>query len=279
MRTTGGTLRALGILLLAGAAAAWLISRGPAASPRAQAPATPARAPSPLAPTSAAPSGRETETRLAALVAPRTSSPSPKTNVIDDYSNGQPQGFEGTGVQARHQVPRSPLESAPGYYPPDDPESLAAVTGRRAAAAALDVEFQGGAASLEDLARSLLAGIETKDERALHALRLARLEYETILWPEFPQSRPVTHIPFDEVWAFTTTQSLAGAGRAIGAYGGRPLTLLRVEARPMSYRNFTLYRDVKIVVRDSRDERVVALGFAPSVAERRGRFKALIFKD
>jgi hypothetical protein len=198
---------------------------------------------------------------------------------LDLGANGKANGLEVTGIQARHNRYRSALEDSPGYYPPADPESLSAVTGRRDAPE-VHVELSGGCPSLEDLAKALLAGIERKDERALHALRVTRSEFETILWPEFPQSRPITHIPVSEAWGFATAKSLAGASRTVGFYGGRPLTLLRADySHADSFRNFTLLRDVRILIRDPRDGKVVGLAVAPSVVERHGRYKALIYRD
>ncbi|HYQ89959.1 MAG TPA: hypothetical protein VEU09_10080 [Candidatus Binatia bacterium] len=187
--------------------------------------------------------------------------------------------MEVTGVQARHTRTRSPLEDSPGYYPPADPESSSVITGRRDAPA-VSMELSGGATSLEALAGAFLAGLEHQDEGVLHALRVTRAEFETILWPEFPESRPVTHIPASEAWGFETAKSLAGASRAVGSFGGRHLAFLRVDyARTETFRNFELLRDVRILIRDPRDGRAIGLATMPSVVVRHGRYKALIFKD
>ena len=176
--------------------------------------------------------------------------------------------------------PRSPLESSPGYYPPDDPESMSVVTGRRDAPP-VDLELTGGASSIEDLARMLLAGIGASQEMALHALRLSHNEFTTICWPEFPESRPVTHITAEDAWEMSITQSLKGASQAVASYGGRQLELVRVESAPaFGFQNFTLYRNVTIVAKDIvGGGALVRLHFASSIVERHGRFKALIFKD
>jgi len=174
---------------------------------------------------------------------------------------------------------RSALEGSPGYYPPADPESLSEIMGRREAPE-VDGELSGGATSLDELARALVSGVQRKDVGSLHALRVTRSEFETFLWPEFPQSRPITHIPVSEAWGFLTANCLAGANRTTTQYGGRPLTFVRVDyGRSVPYRNFTLYREVLISVRDTRNGQVVPLRFAPSIVERRGKFKALTFKD
>jgi len=258
MKPRPATLATLLLVLLgAGALAWWSIDRAPRLV-RADGPSS-------------------NDAEIAALVAPKTQSLAPKTNDLDFGAKGKSYGLEVTGVQARRN--RSPLESSPGYYPPDDPESLSVIRGRREAPE-IHVELEGGCASLDAFARAVLSGIERKDERALHAMRVTRSEFETILWPEFPQSRPITHIPVSEAWGFTTAKSLAGVSRVVGAYGGRHLTLLRADyARSETFRNFNLLRDVRILIRDPRDGRMVTLAVAPSVVERHGRYKALIFKD
>ncbi len=121
---------------------------------------------------------------------------------------------------------------------------------------------------------------ERRDARAVHGLRVTLEEFGTIIWPELPQSRPITHIPLEEVWGMCTAQSIAGANRTQGLFGGRHLSLLRADyGHQESFRNFTLLRDVRILIRDPRDGAMVALRVAPSVVERHGRYKALIFKD
>lgn len=179
---------------------------------------------------------------------------------------------------SRETRPRSPLEQSPGYRPPADPESLSVVTGRRKARA-VDLPLVGGAKSLEDLARMLLGGLEARDERALHARRLTRVEFEVICWPEFPESRPITRITAADAWGLSDPTSAKGASRAISTHGGRPLALVRVRAASRErFRNFTLHRGFVIEAREESGE-IVALPFAPSVVERKGRYKVLMYKD
>jgi hypothetical protein len=252
------------LVLCVGALGFWGIAKGPSLKKPVDDAGTPAN-----------PAARETNP--AALVAPKTQSLAPKTTELDLGANGR-SGLEVTVVQARPRQ-RSPLESSPGYYPPDDPESLSVLRGRRDAPV-VEGALSGGEESLQDLARALLEGIEARDEGALHALRVTRAEFERFVWPELPESRPVTNLVLDEVWGFGDAQSVAGAGRVIGLYGGRDLTFLRVDySRADTFRNFILYRDVRILIRDPKDGRVISLGMAPSVMERHERYKALIFKD
>jgi hypothetical protein len=173
----------------------------------------------------------------------------------------------------------SPLNRSPGYYPPDDPESLSVITGRRDAPA-VALELSGGALSLEDFARLLLAGLQARDERAIHALRVTRREFDLILWPEFPESRPITRITSQDAWDLSEPTSRTGVARSVGLYGGRQLSLVRVTAsRREAFRNFTLHREVTIEARDAGDGSIARIRFASTVVERRGRFKGLIYKD
>ena len=133
---------------------------------------------------------------------------------------------------------------------------------------------------MRDLALDLLDALRARDARALHALRVTRKEFERILWPEFPESRPVTNISADDAWEPAQAGSLSGAERAIGSYGGRTLELLRVEsAATVSYRNFTLHRGMSILGKDVASGEVFTMRFASSFVERGGRFKVLLYRD
>lgn len=192
-----------------------------------------------------------------------------------------PTGHGVTESASRITLPRlrSPLERSPGYYPPDDPESMSVITGRRDAPP-IDLELSGGAGSIDQLARMLIAGINARDEAAIHALGVTRKEFEVILWREFPESRPVTHITADDAWEMASIQSHAGVSRTVGSFGGHNLEFIRVDrGPPVPYRNFTLHRQVEIVTKDAATSQEVRLHFAPSFVERHGRFKVLTFKD
>ena len=174
---------------------------------------------------------------------------------------------------------RSPLEQSPGYFPPDDPESMSVITGRREARP-LTGEFTGGAPTLESLLQAVFVAIERGDEATLHVLRVSRAEFERYLWPEFPQSRPITNIQAEDAWSFVKNGSLAGASRALGSYGGRRFTVQSIASSgPLPYTNFTLWRDIVITARDESSGEIQTMRFLPAVAERHGRFKVFSYKD
>lgn len=174
---------------------------------------------------------------------------------------------------------RSMFVNAPGYVPPDDPESLSVVTGRRDAPP-IDMDVTGGARSPEALARLLLEALQVGDEHALHALRLTRAEFGTILWPELPESRPITHITVDDAWEMSNGQSLSGVSRAVSSYGSHQLELTHLESSErVPYRNFSLLRHVVLVCQDRSTGEEVRLKFASSFLERHGRYKVVTFRD
>lgn len=223
-----------------------------------------------------------TPTSPAAPETPMARSPSPASSEPGASSGLTPLATpsrDPAAVAFGKPTPRSPLERSPGYYPPDDPESMSVVTGRREAPA-VDLELAGGAESMDALARKLVAGLNARDERALHALRVTREEFEVILWREFPESRPVTHITADDAWEMSNTQSVAGASSSVGLHESGHLEFIRVGSSPSTpYRNFTLHRGVEIIARDTATSREVRIQFAPSLVERHGRYKVLTFKD
>lgn len=173
----------------------------------------------------------------------------------------------------------SPLQRSPGYYPPADPESASVRLGRREAAA-VPYGFEGGAGSLDEFGRLVVAGLSAQDAPALHSLRVTFEEFAKILWREFPESRPVTNIRAEDAWSLSEPRSQTAVSRAMGLYGGRRLRFLTVEVgRVQTFTNFTLHRDVRILAADEATARLERIEFAPSVAERKGRFKALLYRD
>lgn len=207
------------------------------------------------------------------------SSTRPSAPRVDSGASPSTQGLQGLLPATSRRAFRSPLEQSPGYFPPDDPESMSVITGRREARPVAG-EFAGGAPALEALLQAVFVAIERNDEHTLHALRVTLPEFERFLWPEFPQSRPITNIQPEDAWTFVQTGSLSGAGRALGSFGGRRFTVKSIASSgPLPYTNFTLWRDIVITARDESSGEIQTLRFLPAVAERRGRFKVFSYKD
>lgn len=173
----------------------------------------------------------------------------------------------------------SPLVHAPGYVPPEDPEADAVARGRRFVAEH-DLQFTGGETSAETLALAILEALRTGNREALQELRITLDEFRTILWPEFPQSRPITRIQPEDSWTFLDRTCAAGMNQALSEYAGRDLRLDRIGygAGQALYTNFSLYHEVVLHVLDPEGS-PHELTFAHSFVERHGRWKVYMYED
>jgi hypothetical protein len=273
--------RILAVLLLGAGVWWWIESTRPEPSPsameRAGGPARSASIPTELeAGPGASPLSSDPH---AALVVPSSPVPGPEKLEPDLATIGREGGAKTTDDPAQHRAFRSPLEQSPGYVPPADPESMSVITGRRDAPL-VSGELAGGESDLASLVTASLAAIRNHDEDALHRLRVTRGEFERFLWREFPQSRPVTNITAADAWGMMSANSLGGASRAIGSWGGKNLSVVRIESSGrMEYRNFTMWRDLTITVRDAATGEERRLSFLPAVIERHGRHKVFTYQD
>jgi hypothetical protein len=173
----------------------------------------------------------------------------------------------------RHPQYRSSLENTPGYVMPYDPEWRSVITGRREVGPN-DLSFVDGGSSLEDLGETYLESIRTGGYEDLIPLRITRDEFELILWPEFPQSRPFVHIPSGEAWTFQFTKFRDGYHEILHRYQGKDLVLEGVTVpTSTAFTNFTLYENLTFEVREPESGERLELN--ATVAEREGRFKFL----
>jgi hypothetical protein len=173
----------------------------------------------------------------------------------------------------------TPLEKSPGYRRVVDPESTAVVTGRRAVAVH-DRKLGSGARSADELAMWILDALGSGDREQLKGLQVTPKEFREILWPEFPESRPITRLEAKDSWFFLERTSLAGIHQGLAEYGGSPLEYERVtyEVGYAQYTNFALYHGARIHARRPSGEMIV-LGFADSFVECRGTWKVYTYKD
>lgn len=211
--------------------------------------------------------GKPSEVSFASLDGQFTFSvPSPGDPEYDDYLE----------MLAYPRV-RSSLQNSPGFAMPYDPEWRSMITGRREVPEH-DYELTGGSRSLEQLGDALLAGIQQADASMLFEQRINEDEFGTVLWPEFPQSRPYLKIPLWEAWGFNHAKGISGIEAALQAYGHRKLQLEEIGFQEVrEFRNFKMLEDVRIVARDLDSGEVVELKILPAVVECKGRFKALNF--
>lgn len=174
----------------------------------------------------------------------------------------------------------SAVANAPGYTPPDDEFAAEVLRGGREVEP-MDYVLKGGTTSAEELAMLVVRAVNMKDVDALQALLITHKEFNELIWPEMPQSRPVTNIEADHAWGFHMRGASSGARRGVHDYESQ--TPLMVESIDFTigrapFTNFTLYRGARIHTR-SKGGVPVPLDFAFTWIECNGRWKVYIYKD
>jgi hypothetical protein len=183
------------------------------------------------------------------------------------------------GAGADPATAAKPAPNLDGWYPPADPESASVRLGRRTAAA-VDLPLCGGTLSLEALGRAVLAAVAAGDAGAMLGWCVTRQEFEVILWPEFPESRPATGLLAVDGWRVLANRLTSGSHGAVSDHGGQPWTFVRLEATAgvRAYRNFRLHRGLVLVAKDAAGEER-RLDFLRTAVERGGRFKIYSLRD
>jgi len=176
--------------------------------------------------------------------------------------------------------PVSRLQDSPGWTPPADPESASVRLGRRVSAPLVKKTFAGGAKSMDELGRMICNVFErTPALDSLMLLTVSEDEFQEILWPEFPQSRPATGLTPEDGWRVLYPRLLNGCNSAIVEYGGGYWEYLRTEVTEVAeFRNFRLHQGVTIVVRNALGEEQPMV-WLRAIAERKGRYKIYSVRD
>lgn len=171
------------------------------------------------------------------------------------------------------------LRNEPGYRPLVDPESSAVGLGRRPNARIVQRPFTGGATSLDGLGRAICGALHGATRDSLLRLCVTDSEFREILWPEFPQSRPVTGVRWDDAWKILYARLHAGCSHAVRDEGGHVYTFVRFEDDSiMVYRNFRMHSRLVMVAKDDAGG-VRRWTWLRAVVERRGRFKIYSTED
>jgi hypothetical protein len=103
----------------------------------------------------------------------------------------------------------------------------------------------------EAAAAAVLTALEHRDRDALLALSVTQEEFETVVWPTLPASRPEVGVSSAYLWQDTHTRGSAHLDETLRRWGGRRLRLVRVEFRGATtdHGAYTLSRKTHLVVR------------------------------
>jgi len=130
----------------------------------------------------------------------------------------------------------------------------------------------------EALARAVLDGVARKDYDGLLRLAVTRDEYETLVWPTLPVSRPEVGMPVDYVWQDTLTKSRAYLAQTLSQHGGSRYTLVRVESRGETTQHGThvISRKTELIVGDAQHKERTLRLFG-SIIRQDGRSKVFSY--
>ncbi len=83
--------------------------------------------------------------------------------------------------------------------------------------------------SLESLVKQVLAGLETRDEKALHELVITEAEFKKYVWPYLQGNlNSIGHVKADQYFKTYAKASDAGLADRLKALGGQKWELLKV---------------------------------------------------
>jgi hypothetical protein len=165
------------------------------------------------------------------------------------------------------------LRDSPGWYPIVDPESTSVLLGRRTNAPLVKKPFRGGAKSLDDLGRTICRQLHHSNTDSLLALCVRDDEFRDILWREFPQSRPITGLTWEDGWVSLEQRLRSGISGALGDYAGQDWRFVRFQVDSVArFKNFRLHMGLRLYATDDQD-RTIPMRWVRAVAERNGRFK------
>lgn len=134
------------------------------------------------------------------------------------------------------------------------------------------------AESPEALAEAILDRLAAADRAGLERLMLTRDEFEALVWPHLPVSRPATNMPISFVWNRLRQQSDGRLSQVLAVHGGTSYALVRLEfaGDRSRYGGATVARDSVMTVRTPAGgiERLELFG---SMIEQDGRYKVFSF--
>ena len=115
--------------------------------------------------------------------------------------------------------------------------------------------------SAESLTEKFLSALRDGDLETMEKIAADREEFEILLWPHLPASKPGTNLTPDFVWKQSQIQSLAGLRETINRFKETDIELVRVElsGEIRDYGELRLFMEPEVVVSTEGNERKVQL--------------------
>jgi hypothetical protein len=130
----------------------------------------------------------------------------------------------------------------------------------------------------EALARAVLDGIARKDGDGLLRLSVTEDEFEELVWPTLPVSRPEVGMPIAYVWQDTRSKSRNHLIQTLAKFGGQRYQLARLQfdGPTTDHGTYTVSRETSLFVRDDRG-RERKLQLFGSIIRQQGRSKVFSY--
>jgi hypothetical protein len=129
--------------------------------------------------------------------------------------------------------------------------------------------------SPEALAKAFLEALRKEDLETLKAFALNKDEFQEIVWPQLPSSRPERGVPFEYGWNDLREKSFYSLSKNFARYKGRPLDFreLVFHDETTDYGTYLVHRDARVKVYDEKKDREFWVDLFGSILEKDGRFK------
>lgn len=115
--------------------------------------------------------------------------------------------------------------------------------------------------SAEAVTERFLSALRAGDVEIMEKIAADREEFESLLWPHLPASKPGTNLTPEFVWKQSQIQSLAGLRETINRFQETDIELVRVElsGEIRDYGELRLFMEPEVVVSVEGRERKVQL--------------------
>jgi hypothetical protein len=142
------------------------------------------------------------------------------------------------------------------------------------------VRLEGGAASLEELLRTVERALAESDTARLFDLMVSEREYREVVYPELPASQPPIGASFESIWVTHFPDAYRGLLHGLRDYGGRDVRILEVrfDLPDQDFGRFILHEtsrvDIEVEGRREDDRRLFG-----SVIHAGDQWKVLSYTD
>lgn len=126
----------------------------------------------------------------------------------------------------------------------------------------------------EAAARAVLDAMARRDEAALRAMAVTKDEFDDLVWPTLPVSRPEVGMPRDYVWEDTASKSRGYLAQTLAEFGGQRFELVNIEFRgeTTDHGAYSVSRKSYLTVKDG-DGRERTIRLFGSMIRQNGRSK------